>query len=241
FKYFTILFEDGFETLPFTGFIKIPPWDAQPGTGVVTVTGALFHQGTYCEKIEVDNGEWGYANVSFVGGNELYSRCYLRFDDAPDANGEFIPLGVRNRIDGNNFVMPMLWHDGADLYWGVELREATVYDHTNLEAVASNPAVDTWHCVETYMKSETGPATTDGIIRLWVENVLRVEKLNCDITDGNINRIDCGTSLNSTGARINVYIDCVVAADARIYCKVAPPVPAYPLIGKPLIAPIIVG
>lgn len=235
-----ILFSDGFETLPFTGFVKIPPWDATAGTGVITVTGALFNQGIYCVKHEEDITEWNYCNKTFVGGVELYTRYYVQVDTVPTIGAQILRLGVRCRKDVNNFVQARMHHDGSNLYWWIESRESGLYQVTQ-EAVASNPVADQWYCVELYMKTETADIANDGIARLWVDGVLKAEKLNCNFGTGNINRIDVLAENTNIPARVNFYSDCVVAADARIYCKVAPPVPAYPLIGKPLIAPIIVG
>lgn len=204
-----ILFEDGFETLPFTGLVHVPPWTAASATA--TVVAAPVNQGDYAGKFDrIAPEAAGAENASKLIGTtytELYLRAYVRVNAVGVLNRGYIgiyddwgnEIGLVGASAGRNVVLRYL-SGGAMLE----------------DTSASQFTLDFWHCLELYVKI----SDTVGEDRVWLDSVELLDVAKAGL-DNRIARdlgiITVGLRWGSVGTR--VYIDCVVCADAWIGCK----------------------
>jgi hypothetical protein len=211
-----ILFADGFESGNFNAWTGTRTW----GAGAISVENVVPHHGTYNMKVSgmLNGGDGASSYFDLVTPvTEAYARCYMQLSGLPDSGtfDEFGPgFGLLGAPAGSWQLLSGLQKVGADFYWGLNHHEAagkTVY----LEAVPSNPVVNRWYCVEVYLKIDA----VNGIIRLWVDGVLRVEKTGIDttFTANNIQNARLVGYLDAGEASaLTMYGDCFVAADQYI-------------------------
>lgn len=205
-----ILFESGFEELPFTGAVKIPPWTSVAGAPIVQ--GAIKNQGDYAGQFdriapEVAGSESARKQLATTY-SELYLRAYVRVNAVTTYNRGYIFM-----LDdyGNYNVLV-----GANSSRNVVLRYTSggaLLEDTS----ATQYTLDFWHCLELYALI----SDTVGVYRVYFDDVelADVAKTGIDnrlLTD--IEYIGVGLGYAFVGAK--VYIDCVVCADERIHCKV---------------------
>ncbi len=205
-----ILFQDGFETLPFTGFVKVPPWT---GTGVgggctITVEADPHHE-LYSARVTGLPG-WAYAYKTLGAAvNEAYICGYVKFTNTPSL---YIFCGVGWLNDAPQWAA---WStiDKPNNKWGVwNQRGAATYWEAGVSVINNGQ----WYCLELYCLRHA----TAGAVKLWVDSVLKVDQAGIDTGDDDLRRVCTGTYHSVGGHTCDVNLDCIVAADARIGCEV---------------------
>jgi len=209
-----IIFQDGFETLPFTGLVKIPPWTA---TSIVGVGSALIvealdpNQGTYNAKATcaaaVSNARcWKI----FAANDPVFARYYVKFLNINlPAPFDLCRLLTLDATDWQYLSAVTIRNNAGTIVWALDTFEAGV--QTNTFSVVT-PVTGQWYCVE--LKRDVANNRQE----IWVDNVSILTQ-NMAITT-NTSRIYAGIYRNEQ-ANLNVNrFDCVDVQDQRVFCKV---------------------
>jgi len=207
-----ILFQDGFETLPFTGLVKVPPWTGTNGV-ICIVENVDPHHGTYNAKF-YDVPQGGGANAYKTGlaaTAAMYHRSYFKFLVLPTTANSWMDIMGTADTDWQDSVFVSIRESGGVLYWGVTVYIAGVATRT-YEAVASNPTTGVYYCIEV-LRDVTNSRT-----KLWVDEVLKIDIASAHV--GNSDRIWDGITFHNNVADLACRVDCVVVAVHRIYCEV---------------------
>lgn len=207
FKYFTELFNDGFESGDFSA------WD---GTAVdagqsLTVQGTTKHHGSYAAYMNYDGSSGGdcYCYTAFTQGATRYGRIYI-YVDAHTTNGRVAVIGLYQSASGvythsialnSSLELSQFWRDSEG-------------NHSTPSETSLN--LDQWHCLEILYKSHA----TAGEIRVWLDGT-EVEDLahtGIDTSAYQMNRINVGNDWvgYTTSGAADIYFDCVVVADTYI-------------------------
>ncbi|MGA2767150.1 MAG: hypothetical protein ABSF24_02390 [Candidatus Bathyarchaeia archaeon] len=216
-QFFTVVFADGFESGNFNAWTGTHNWNS----GVTTVENANPHHGIYNMKITgltaLNDGGSAYKDLGSPVAPEIYVRAYIKLSAMPTADGTphmFGPgWGLVGAGAGTWDLLPIIEKSGANLYWGLSHWEGAGVNY--LESSPSNPVANTWYCVEVYDYLHVSA----GIIRLWVDGVLKVEKtgLNTTQRDTSVHDVRLAAYLNAAEAGgITMYGDYFVAADQPI-------------------------
>jgi len=206
FKYFTILFQDGFETLPFTGLVHVPPWTGTGGAPVVQAV--TVHQGDYAAAFNA-NGEFCYINIA--GQTTAYMRQYVNF--AQDTDNTVRLMSLRSQANGFIGGVERYRVGVGNIQWRLGYLSGAAILYTTSATPAFN--ADTWYCIELEVVID-GAA---GEYRVWIDGIEEIAVTGLDTNDrGNVDQAESGTR-SFFGTLFNLYVDCVVVADQRIYCK----------------------
>jgi hypothetical protein len=230
-----IIFESGFEELPFTGLVKIPPWTNTviDFGGTLTVEAVNPNQGIYNLNAFVSTHNKGSRAIkSFAAEPLTFLRLYVKFNELIVNAGALLYVCRLMWGDWQYSLCAGISKQAGVQEWFLSVTEAGVA--TTTYTVGATIVADVYYCIE--IKRDVAGNTQE----LWINDVNVLSNTVAITRDADHGEV--GIVWNTDNATAHrLFTDCVVIADARVYCKVAPPVPAYPLIGKPLIAPIIVG
>lgn len=210
-----IIFQDGFETLPFTGLVKIPPWTA---TSIVGVGSALIvenvnpHHGTYNAKatISAAPGAAAWCSKVFVADDPAFGRFYVKFNT--------LGVGADNmrleifKLDANDWQYSSaveIYRAGGVLYWGIATFEAGGFSEQHS---AVTPVTGQWYCVE--LKRDVA----NNLQELWID-LVSVQVRNIAITQ-NTARVRAGYTYLETATLNIMFMDCVDVQDQRVFCEV---------------------
>lgn len=197
----TQIFSDGFESGNFnawTGTYNSP-----------TVENTSPHHGTYNMQAAISSGTYPIAYQLFSGQATAYARAYVKLSALP-SNGNRVNFLTLINSDQTSIGAAYAYNDGGTVKWEVSVKDNGV--HTYVQG-SSGPVVDTYYCVELYVKVHA----TAGEATLWINGV-QVATVTGKKTDnqGNIGGVAVGEWRNVTVDTITESIDCVVAADAYI-------------------------
>ena len=186
-KYFTILFQDGFESGNFSAWTSI--------TGTPTVVTSPVHHGTYAMKRDAGETEYATKNLG-ASYNNVWIRLYWQTTGIPTinyyANTMIGATAITLRYNTMTGAGTREWElliDGG--YAGTWVNEVTI---------------DTWHCIEVEFDN------VDDVHRLYVDGVQRIAYTVA--TASTVSVVNVGHTAGNWG--FNVFIDCVVVADAYI-------------------------
>ena len=203
-----VLFSDGFESNDFTA------WTATTtgGGSTLAVESNNPHSGTYnaIGAALLDANDYVTARKT-VGGDltEMYIRTYLKFNQLP-TNGHFLDIGVSHQSATSALSWSGIANVADEYFWTIDLKDSdswTLYS----EAVASDPSINTYYCVELYSKIHA----TTGASTLWVDGVQKVAVTGKDTDnpdDPIFTEAKVGAYVNDTEASpFTAYFDdCVV-------------------------------
>jgi hypothetical protein len=209
-KYFTTIFQSGFESGSFTD----DGWTGTTtsGSGTITVVSEQAHHGTYSAKSYKPNStSSGYVYKDITSSPIVYSRFYLYVSSWTATTGHFDAIfAVRNVVPLTAFMLM--------------LKESTRYLYIRYESGGSNYYVqssttvplNTWVCLEVKYDKTNGE--------------YRVYKDGSEVTDltqtgktisYNAGSVQFGFRYFDT-AYGTAYFDCVVVADTYIGPEVPP-------------------
>ena len=198
-----ILFSDGFETLPFTGLIHVPPWT---GTGGAPTVVAQPCQGLYSAFFDAD--ESCYRN--HAAQSTLSSRIYFKI--VQDYQAGYAGGFMWHVASGTPLCYGLLFGGGTGLY--LRYRDGAALFYSGVYAV--NLVDGLFHCIE--LKTIVADP---GEYRLYLDDVEVVTVVGKDTNDfGNVDRTVLGKSWDYGTPKASWLIDCAVIADQRIFCKV---------------------
>jgi len=229
FKYFTTIFEDGFESGDFSA------WD---GTTVTADEADLSVQST--EKYQGGYGadayihyvsEWWldafcYKNLGSTY-SKLYARAYFKFTDFPIGNAQIESvLELRYSPDWPYTIIGVGVLSGGN-GWYIQYTDG---GSKTSETVSETIQTGVWYCLEIMGD------TANGELEVWKDGSSIWSKTSVSSLSG-INQVRAGVIYGYRGT-YHVYYDCVVVADTYIGPITPPPVEENPLIAKPLVNPL---
>jgi DNA-directed RNA polymerase subunit RPC12/RpoP len=197
-RFFTIIFQDGFESGDFSA------WTGTSGTP--TIVTSPVHHGSYAAQ--AGNNQYFYKNIAAY--NELYYRFYINFSSlTADTHSDIAQI--------NDISTPQR------LVYATIKTYAGVIDFALLDAVASvfydtGVAVSTgqWYCIEiAYLRA------VSGFLKMWVDGTLKVDVSKDTSSQNQANNIRGGNQYIGGIGFVAVY-DCVVVADTYIGPEVPP-------------------
>lgn len=204
FRYFTVLFSDGFES----GTIlttDIPPgaWNSKTGTPTVVTT--VAREGIYsC----LCNASSEFVNRT-QADTEIWVRVYVYLDNVP-ANANEIVEFIRIRLLATGFGLRVtLINVAGTNKWQYIISQIPTTKTSDLQ---TNPSSDTWVCVEARLTC----SATVGVTQLYVNGG---ELTDISLTGTNTGILSMDQVLVGqiySNYVTNVYVDSVVMADAYI-------------------------
>lgn len=205
-----IIFYDGFETLPFTGLVHVPPWTGViVGTNDTVIVEATDPKcGTYNMLAYRDNivSHNAYVYKHFNPISEVWGRVFFK-KTVGTASWQEV-LVFNNQANGTIANLRIAGVNGWRLYYlsGGATLTANV-----------NHAVDftNYICVELHVKIHGAT----GEYQVWVDGVLIYNLVGLDTDDrGNVDYLRIGDAGNA-GTPSYTRFDDVVVADQRIFCE----------------------
>jgi len=218
FKYFTELFNDGFESGNFsawTGTYIEADWS-------LVVNTTRTHHGTYSCQLVSDStqNDEAYCYKTLASTyDELYARMYINFD-----------VMTHGSTYRNFYFLTLILSTNTNNYYSVAYRRTTSdssgilyrrwrHDTNWIEGAPETSftfSLDIWYCVEMRFKRATGAGNNDGIFQIWVDGTLYGNLVNIDNDEIQLNQIRVGKFLAPIGWTSVTYNDCVVVADTYI-------------------------
>jgi len=204
-QYFTIIFQDGFESGDFSAWTGTSTY----GDATVSITNEKSHHGSYCLKATgLDApGERAFAYKTFATNYDaLYMRGYGMFNETWTSwNAHFISLETTSQT-----ILAPVYH-WTNQKWGLRYNNGGTWTNT-WETGTSTVSPGVWYCVEIFCD------TANGIAKLWVNGVLKLEVIGINYYYKPIQRAVAGHRWVSTAQSSprTVYVDCVVVADTYI-------------------------
>ena len=206
------IFNDSFETSP-DGF---SPWTSHT------------HDGSSSNSIDTSNpyptisgnnnnatftivGSGGYSQAdktSLTSGSDYYLRAYYKLASGlPASDGDMMTMqgAMSNTYEYGAFCE--IKRVSGQLYWGICHFENSVEQDT-FESTPSNPTTGQWYCIEIERD------VSGGLIRLWVDEVLKVSVSRSISGNNNLAEVGCGYK-NFSGST-TMYVDSVVVDSAYI-------------------------
>jgi hypothetical protein len=212
-KYFTVIFQDGFESGDFSAWTGT--YVARSGT--ITVTSNDKHHGTYSARFTGLGREEDAASVykAITAIADVFTRIYLKVPGEPSLVG----WGATINYYGSDHLAKVIY-DRVNDYWGVRFYDG--YSWQNVWGSVAKPlTANTWTCLE----FEVYVHSSAGYFKVWINGTLVCNPTNLR-TDakGNITRVYVGEIyLDGTETVATYgYYDCVVVADTYIGPEVAP-------------------
>jgi hypothetical protein len=209
-KYFSVLFQDGFESGDF---------GAWTGTSItsgdsLTVASDNPHHGTYSAKMVrgVTTDDYTYAYKTLASTyTTLYQRVYAKINDVSttpfDADGKRVDFVIFFNTSWGRIVQAGLYRDAGVVKWHLQYRNAAAWYRAF--SATPTPQANTWYCFE--VMQTTGSSGSD---RLYINGNLAIEVTGVSNNDrGSPNQIQAFGEYY-VASSVTVWIDCVVAADA---------------------------
>ena len=201
FKYFTTIFEDGFESGDFSA------WTGTDGSP--SVQSSVVNSGSYAMQVDALYDAWVGVYKDVGTQTTTFFRAYVRFTSVPDADGErlrFMHLGTTT--SKRTFVQIRYVTDHVE--WQLWEYDDGANWHS---ASSSTPTFNAnqWYCVEVKRYCAGGT----GEVRLYVDGTEIASITGLDNDAYTTSRIAC-EAYGASGWYPTVYYDDVVVADTYI-------------------------
>lgn len=195
------LFNNGFEEGDFTA------WTSNTGGTVVNET---KHHGTWCYKTTTNVN----CKKITAGSTSCYARVYVKFSGYPSANTYYVRFMTLARAASVNYASLALYNSNGTYKWMLTYYGGSG-DHTVYSDMQTNPATNTWVCLELYYKRDV--VGNDGACKVWINGseLTDISQTNFDGPSSDVNELACW-HIVSNGDQFTVYHDCVVISDAYI-------------------------
>jgi len=212
-QFFTTFFSDGFESGDFSQWTGT----SNGNNGLISIVTSPVHHGTYAAKsyLAANNDAWATCYKTFATSySVLYARAYILFDALP-ANGQHRQISpcIMDVNAQYHLSSVFLFNDNGNYKWELRYKTNSVNENIAYSAAETINA-NQWYCIEAYFK---GANDGTGEVKLWVDGVLKISVTG--LNNGNVlaRSVWMGGWQNGTGKpAVNIYIDCVVVADAYI-------------------------
>jgi len=208
-RFFTEFFSDGFESGDFSA------WDGTANYyGSSSIVSTPVYQGSYAAKFTCTDDSVGAYGVAYKNLGSAYStihmRVYLRISALPNG-ARFGCYKLRNAASaGDQFYVGVL-NDAGTEKWGVFVEYTDTW-YTYTEDIT----LDTWYCIEVKIVRDS----SNGEVHLWRNGTEIITETGINTGANDINKVYAGyqhtSSMGGSGALVDVYVDCVVVADAYI-------------------------
>lgn len=211
----TQIFSDGFESDDFSA------WTGTTYSGgTVTVGDSWKHHGNYGIQSHLDGGvtgTTGHAKVhKTVSGTHLFAREIFKIDNEPlyeDGALRGRVISFSQTSTGTGCAYAGVGFSGGVLKFGMLYRNGGAF----VTVFGSSASLNTEYTIELEVLQST-VGNSDGAQRLYVNGVLDIEITGIDNDDRPMNYFNAGLFNSGTDSAepVNVFIDCVVVADAYI-------------------------
>jgi hypothetical protein len=201
-QFFTELFNDGFESGNFSAWTGT----TTNGGGSIAVSSGQVHHGSYASRSQgASTNDAAYARKTITASAITYTRFYVYFADFNLAANKAVYLSSMDNGSTQYSLEAAIVESGGSVYWALSIREN--YAQTwQLSDVS--PVEGQWYCVE-YLRD-----VTNDLEKLWVDGV-SVKNVATAISTSTTRATAGLRSQNGDGAN-DIYVDCVVVADAYI-------------------------
>jgi len=210
-RYFTIIFQDGFESGNFNA------WDGFTGgpnhATDWSVQGTIIHDGSYaamCTRNAADR--WG-GYYSLLGGGyftELYFRIYFRFDTWINVNTSMTFQYITSKPPVLDIIGAGIRNIGGVRYLWVR----RYYPADQSFQYAFNWQLNRWYCVELHFKKNA----TQGEYHVWIDGILYHSETGLNTSGapdaGRASFVQSVSVFASYPA--HSYLDCCIVADTYI-------------------------
>ena len=194
-------FNNGFEESDFSA------WTGTVGAPAVVNT-SNPHHGTYHEEVDTNNKE--YCHVTFTEDQTVYVRLEFKWDGSDPGNWQNVWSFLTLLKTATNIVIIGLLRAGTGVW---QIRFTTFLPGQVDQYHTFAFSVDTYYCLELYFLRNVA-----GAYYLYLDGVEILSRVGVDTTavsGADVLRVGATVSrVAGTG-----WIDCVVVADARIYCE----------------------
>jgi hypothetical protein len=216
-KYFTIIFQDGFESGDFSA------WTGTRKTSgdTITVVTSEPHHGTYHSQASMSavNATIKYAYVyKTVDLAEFYVRFYFKLKDNLPFTTSTDELILIYAAAGTTAIF-QAGFSAATKYLTGNYRSGTTW--TDWSNTSIHAELDVWHFIEIYWKKDA----SNGVFRAYYDGVVSYQATGKDTSQyGNVTeiRVGCTRYYFASAQALRVFTDCVVVADTYIGPEVPP-------------------
>lgn len=210
-QWFTIIHADQFE-------IGLNGWNALTGT----IVESDAHHGTHSLECDGSDKFANYFNFGGIGA-ETYHKFHVKWSANP-GSGEYLDFfNARDFSGDRNLANIGLIESGGTVYWRILYQDGGEFRANATEK--TDPAVDTYTCIEIYIKCESG--SDDGELQFWVDGTELAS-----VTQTGLNTVSTNIQISRYGNfesdyTVTVHLDCVIIADAGpIGCADTPFLPS---------------
>lgn len=205
----TEIFNNGFDSGDFSA------WTSTDYAGTApTVQSAAKHHGTYAMKSALTNaGNYGVALKSITATAAAYVRSYVYVSALPASGNRLLAgTGFIDNTSGGGYDNPSIYiyNDAGTMKWSVNYTDSGGYKWA--DSAGTTIVANTWYCVEVYRKM----STTIGEVRLFVDGTEKITVTGLADNSGVTLAMVQAGGYSPVALSTNVYVDCVVAADAYI-------------------------
>jgi len=209
----TTIFSDGFESGDFTAWTGTYLQDGQ----TLEVIAAAKHHGTYGLHVAFV-ADWKVHEECYkqiTGVTTIYARVYTKFNTLPASNNAvFYVLTLAGDYWQYEIAEIGVLRSGSAEKWQCRyLSAGTTMTTTNIASPA--PTTGQWYCLEV----EAVISNTVGEVHVWIDGTERFTLTGLDNDGfGNIDFVRVGLEKadNIQTTYPDIYVDCVVVADAYI-------------------------
>jgi len=211
-RYFTIIFEDGFETGDYSAWTGTV---VDPGV-TLEVSTEQAHHGTYSSKVVIPPGQatysWGCSYYQFSNMTTFYYRFYVYITQFP------LEWNLIASAHEAGFYNEQCRFEIEDVYMRIRYRDAgtsvygTPFEH--------GMALNTWHCLEGHVFRDA----VNGEARVWIDGIEKWSVTGLSNDDKPLTEIRIGVQ-NLGDRPMTIYYDCVAVADTYIGPEIPLPVP----------------
>jgi len=155
-----VIFSDDFETDDFSKWTDVHT----DGSGEAITQSTTKHHGTFAAKFTIIGGGcFALVNKVFASSyTELYARAYVRISALPTSGKSIVAIELCGTGWADAILALEFAYSGAPK-WGVYYLKNGSYS----TKFSGSISVDTWYCVEIYVKV----SATAGQIRVWIDGV----------------------------------------------------------------------
>ena len=207
-KYFTVLFQDGFDDGTFDAWSE--------SYGAISIVTTPIHHGGYAAKATGSGSKW--IETLPAAYTDLYARMYVLFPAMLSAGtyASFLELKDEAWTEVDT-PAAFVFESGGAMYFG--FTSPTTKD----EGYFAIPIqLNTWYCIEIRRKVGSG----NGIAQMWIDGNL-VFNRTAEIITGNNRPVQSG-NIYTTHADFVLFGDCYAVGDTYIGPEAVVPPPPKP-------------
>ncbi|MEM2147952.1 MAG: hypothetical protein QXJ94_05045 [Candidatus Bathyarchaeia archaeon] len=197
-QYFTVIFQDGFESGDFSAWTGTKVYS---GCSLTVVT-EQAHHGSRSAKAVSTSGNIDYPACcykTFTAQTTLFARAYVRWASFPSSNNRD---QVLETYEGATFGVI---NDAGTMKWSLWYKTGTSSWYEKRVA-SPTPQLNTWYCLE--IKAVKG---TSGEVRWYLNGTEIANATGINTSQHPNNEVDAGLTYSQSAH--TVYLDCVVIAD----------------------------